>query len=145
MDIYYVDTPSGEAVEKSRSYNLSIFSFGGNSEGAEVIAPHENSSPSIGELWPDIDKLDDPPHEDTTIVHAHNTSIHGKRSAAPIENTNKCSRRERNMDSSTDIAGTFDFRSKRHGGGSTRKEASRILSAAPGAIFPHMRMSFIDR
>jgi hypothetical protein len=28
LDIIYVDTPSGEAAEKSSSYNLSIFSSG---------------------------------------------------------------------------------------------------------------------
>jgi hypothetical protein len=28
MDIIYVETPNGEAVEKSSSYNLSIFSSG---------------------------------------------------------------------------------------------------------------------
>jgi hypothetical protein len=48
MDIIYVDMPSGEAAEKSSSYNLSIFSFGADSEGAEVVtAMHEDSSPSI--------------------------------------------------------------------------------------------------
>jgi hypothetical protein len=87
-----------------------IFSSRGNSKGAEVIAPHENSAPSIGELWPDKDKLDDSPHEGTSVVRAHNSLIHGKRSAVPIENTNKCSRCEGNMDSSTDIARMSDFR-----------------------------------
>jgi hypothetical protein len=37
MDIIYVDTPSGEAVEKSISYNLLIFSSGADSMGAEVV------------------------------------------------------------------------------------------------------------
>jgi hypothetical protein len=32
-----MDTPSGEAVEKSFSYNLSIFSSGADSRGAEVV------------------------------------------------------------------------------------------------------------
>jgi hypothetical protein len=59
MDIIYVDRPSSEAAEKSSSYNLSIFSSGANSEGAEIVAAtREDSSPSIGELWPDIDVLD---------------------------------------------------------------------------------------
>jgi hypothetical protein len=110
MDIIYVDTPSGEAVENSNSYNLSIFSSRGNSEGAEVIAPHKNSGPSIRELWPDIDKLDHPPHEDTSVVRAHNFSIHEKRSTALIEDTNKRCRREGNMDSATNVVGTSDFR-----------------------------------
>jgi hypothetical protein len=62
MDIIDVDMPSGEAAEKSSSYNLFIFSPGANSEGAKVVAAtREDSSLSIEELWPDIDKLDDPP------------------------------------------------------------------------------------
>jgi hypothetical protein len=93
MDIIYVDTPSGEVAEKSSSYNLPNFSSGANSEGAEVVAAtREDSSPSIGELWPNIDKLDDPPREDTSVVHACNASIRGKRLAASIGNTSKCSR-----------------------------------------------------
>jgi hypothetical protein len=69
LNIIYVDTPNGEATEKSSSYNLSSFSSGANSEGAEVVAAtREDSSPSIRELWTDIDKLDDPPYKDTSVV-----------------------------------------------------------------------------
>jgi hypothetical protein len=32
-----VDTPSGKVVEKSSSYNLSIFSSGANSKGAGLL------------------------------------------------------------------------------------------------------------
>jgi hypothetical protein len=72
MDIVYVDTPSGEGAEKSSSYNVH-FSSWANSKGAKVIeAICEDSSPSIMELWPDIDKLDDPPREGTFVVHACN-------------------------------------------------------------------------
>jgi hypothetical protein len=85
-----VDTPSDDAAQKSSSYNLSIFSSGTNSEGVEVVAAtREDSSPSIGELWPDIDELDDPPCKDTSVVHARNASIHRKRSSASIGNTSK--------------------------------------------------------
>jgi hypothetical protein len=141
-----VDTSNGEAAEKSISYSLFIFSSRGNSEGAEVIvAIRENSSPSIGELWPDIDKLDDSSREDTSIVGALNASIHGKRLTSPIENTNKHSRREGNRDSLTDVAGTSDIKSKWHEGGSVRREAVWILSTTPGAISPRMWRSFVDR
>jgi hypothetical protein len=51
MNIIYVDTPSGEAVEKFSSYNLSIFSSRADTEGGEVVmAMREDSSPSAGEL-----------------------------------------------------------------------------------------------
>jgi hypothetical protein len=146
MDIIYVDTSSGEAVEKSSSYNLPIFSFGAYSEGAEVVTvTREDSSPSVKELWLDIDKLDDPPCEDTSVVRAHNASICGKRSAAPFEDANKLSMREGKRDSLPDVAGTSDFRSKGREDRSMRKEAARILSATPDAISPRMRRSFVDR
>jgi hypothetical protein len=48
-----------------------FFSFGANSEGAEVVvATCEDSSLSNGVLWPDIDKLDKMPCKDTSVVHA---------------------------------------------------------------------------
>jgi hypothetical protein len=145
MNIIYVGTPSGKAVEKSSSYNLSIFSSGADSEVVVIVmATREDSSPSIGELWPDVDKLDNSSREDTSIVRARNALIHGKRSAAAIENTGKCSRREGNRGSLPDAGGTSDFRSKRLESGSARREAARILSAAPGAISSRMRRSFVD-
>jgi hypothetical protein len=93
MDIIYMDTHISEAADKSSSYNLSKFSSGANFEGVEVVAAiHEDSSPNIGELWPDIDKLDDPPREDTSVVRAHDALIRRKRSVVSIGNTSKCSR-----------------------------------------------------
>jgi hypothetical protein len=146
MDIIYVDTPSDEVAEKSSSYNLPISSSRANSEAAEVVAAtREDSSPSIGELWPDIDKLDDSSCEDTSVVRARDASIHGKRLAASNGNTSKCSRREGNKDSLTNVAGMSSIRSRNHEGGSTRRDVARILSAAPGAISLCMRRSFIDR
>jgi hypothetical protein len=131
MDIIYVDTLSSEVIKKSSSYNLSIFSSGADFEGAEVVtATREDSRPSIKELWPNIDKLDNLSREDTSVVHARNYAIRGKRSDASIEDTDKRSRREGKRDSLPDITGTSDFRSKGHEGGSARMEAVRILSAA---------------
>jgi hypothetical protein len=116
-----------------------MFSSGTDSKGAEVVtAMHEDSSPSVEELWPDIDELDNPSCGDTSVVHARDTAIHGERSDAPIEDANKCSRCEGKQDSLSDIAGTSDFRSNGCVGGSTRKDSARILSAAPGAISPRM-------
>jgi hypothetical protein len=60
LDIIYVDMPNGEAAKKSSSYNLYIFSSRANSKGAKVVvATCEDSRPSIGELWPHTDKLDE--------------------------------------------------------------------------------------
>jgi hypothetical protein len=132
-----------------KNLNLIIYPFfssRANSEGADVVAAtREVSSPSIGELWPDIDKSDDPPHEDTSVVHARNALIRGKRPAASIENTSKHSRCGGDKDSLTDIARMSNSRSKRHKGGSARREVARILSATPIAISPRMQRSIVDR
>jgi hypothetical protein len=61
-----------------------------------------------------------------------------KRSAASIENASKRSRHEGGEDSLTDVVGTSNVRSKRREGGSMRREATQILSAAPGAISSRM-------
>jgi hypothetical protein len=133
MDIICMDTPSGEAVEKSSSYNLSIFSS------------RANSSPSVVELWPDIDKLDNPSYRYTFVVRTRDTTIHGKRSDTLIEDADRCSGREGKWDSLSDIAGTSDFRLNGCVGGSMRKDVVWILSAAPGAISPHIQRSLLDR
>jgi hypothetical protein len=109
------------------------------------VATREDSSLSIGELWPDIDKLDDMSCENTSVVHAHSVLICGKGSATSIENTSKRSRREGNKDPLTDVVGTSNIRSKRHKGGSMRREAAQILSIAPDVISLHMLRSFVDR
>jgi hypothetical protein len=74
-----VDMPIGEAAKKSSSHNLSIFSYKADFEGAEVVtATHKDSSSSVRELWPDIDKLDTPSHEGTSVVRARNALTRGK-------------------------------------------------------------------
>jgi hypothetical protein len=146
MDSICVDTPSGEAVEKSSSYNLSIFSSGADSRGAKVVtAMCDDSSLSIVELWPDIDKLDNPSCGDTSIVHMRDVTICGKRLDALIEDANMRSGCEGKLDSLSDVAGTCNFRSKGCLGGSVRKDTAWILSAAAGAISPHMQRSLLDR
>jgi hypothetical protein len=133
-----VDTPSGEAIEKSSSYNLSIFS-GADSSGTEVVtAMCDDSRLSVVELWPDIDKLDNPSSGDTSVVRTRDATIHGKRSDVLIEDADRRSGREGKQDSLSDVAGTSGFRSKGYVEGSVRKDVVRILSAAPGAISPRM-------
>jgi hypothetical protein len=143
MDIICVDTPSGEAVENFSSYNLSIFSSGADSRGAEVVtAMCEDSSSSVVELWLDIDKLGNPSCGDTSIARARDAAIHGKRSDTSVEDADKRSRREGKHDSLSDVAGMSNFRSKGCVGGYVRKDAAWILSAALGAISPRMQRSF---
>jgi hypothetical protein len=70
LDIICVDTPSGKVAEMSSSYDLSIFSSRADPKCVKIVeVVSGGSSLSIGELWPDIDKLDEIRHEDTSIVH----------------------------------------------------------------------------
>jgi hypothetical protein len=139
LDIICLNTPSGKAVEKSSFYNLSIFSSRDDSRGAEVVtAICDDSSPNIVELWPDIGKLDNPSCGDTSVVRMRDATIHGKRSDALVEDADRCFGHEGKHDSLSDVAGTYDIRSKGCVGWSARTDAAWILSAALGAISPRM-------
>jgi hypothetical protein len=141
-----VDMPSGEVAEKSSSYDLSIFSSRANPEGAEIVAVMSGgSSPSIGELWPDIDKLDEIRHKDTSVVHTRDVLVHGRKSIASTEKAGRRSRRKGNKALLKDAPRTSNIKSKSYGSGSVKREAALILSAAPETISLHMRRSFVDR
>jgi hypothetical protein len=141
-----VDTPSGVVAEKSSSYDLSIFSSRADSQGAEIVAiASGGSSSSIRELWPDIDKLDEIQREDTSVVHTHDVSVHGRRSTVSAEKASRRSRREGRKALLKDVPGMSNVKSKGHGGSFAKREAVLILSVAPGAVSPRMRRSFVER
>jgi hypothetical protein len=104
-----------------------------------------DSSPSIRELWPDIDKLDEISREGTSIMPAHDISVRGGRSTASVEKASRHSRHEDKKALLKDIPGVSNIESKSRGGSSTKREAAQILSAAPGAISLRMRRSFVNR
>jgi hypothetical protein len=140
-----VDTPSDEVAEKSSSYDLSSFSSGGNSQGAKIIAAAPgDSSMSIGELCPDIDKLDEIPREATSIMCIPDILIRGRLSVS-AENASGCYGREGKHALLKDSPGSSKMKSKIHGGCSTKREAAWILSAILGATSMNMRRSFLDR
>jgi hypothetical protein len=146
LDIICVDMPSGEVAEKSSSYDLSIFSSGADPEGAEIVAVMSGgSSPSIGELWPNINKLDEIRHEDTSVVHTCDVSVRGRKLIALAEKAGRRSRRKGNKALLKDTPWTSNIKSKSHGSGSVKWEAALILSAASRIISLHMRRSFVDR
>jgi hypothetical protein len=95
LDFICVHTPSGEDAEKSCSYDLSIFPSIADCQGAEIVTVASKvSSLSIGELWPDIDKLDEIRHEGTSVVHARDVLVCGRRLTASAEKAGRHSRRE---------------------------------------------------
>jgi hypothetical protein len=108
-----------------------------------------DSSPSIGELWPNIDKLDEIRREDTSVVHTRDVSVRGRRTTVladkPHVKVGRRSRHEGNKALLEDVPKTSNVKSKSHGGSFAKKEAMRILSVAPGAISPCMQRSFVDR
>jgi hypothetical protein len=97
MDIICVDMASGEVAEKSSSYDLFIFSSGADPDGPEIVAiAFRGSSPSIGELWADIDNLDEIWREDTSVVYTCDVLVHSRKSIASAEKAGKHSRRKGN-------------------------------------------------
>jgi hypothetical protein len=82
-------------------------------------------------------------------VHTCYASVRGRRSTAlaekPHAKAGRRSRREGKNALLKDVPRMSDIKSKSHGGSSAKKEAARILSAAPRAISPCMRRSFVDR
>jgi hypothetical protein len=146
LDIICVDTPSGEVAEKSSSYDMSIFSSRVNPECVEIVAvASRGPSPSIGELWPDIDKLYKIRREDTSVVHTRDVLVHGRKLIASVEKAGRRSRCKGNKALLKDVPGLSNIRSKGHESGFAKREAALILFAAPGAISPCMRRSFVER
>jgi hypothetical protein len=90
LDIICLDTSSGEAVEISCSYYLSVFLPAAGSPHTEGVgATPIGPSPSIGELWPDIDKLHEINHKDTSAVHIREVALRDSESLALTKKTNK--------------------------------------------------------
>jgi hypothetical protein len=70
-----LDTPQGDLVEiSSSSYGLSLFSSkdGSHHDEGAGAAPRGSSSVSIGELWLDIDRLDEAGPEGASTVSGQN-------------------------------------------------------------------------
>jgi hypothetical protein len=123
-----VNTPSCEVAEKFSSYDLSIFSFGANPNCAEVPkVVSEGSSPSIGELWPDIDKLDEIRREDTSVAHTCDVPVHGWNVIASAEKADRHSRRSGDKVLLSNAPMLSNIKLKGHVSGSTRREAARIF------------------
>jgi hypothetical protein len=143
FDVIYVEMPSGE-VEVSSSYDLSIFSLGANPQFAKSVTP-EGSSLSIGELWPEIDKLDVIDGKGTNAVNIPEVVLHDEKSLASAKKIDKYSRRQGKGALPSDAPGPSDALPKSRGKRSVKMKAMQILSIAPRSIFPHMQRLFVDR
>jgi hypothetical protein len=146
LDVIDLDTPSAGVIEISSSCDLFIFPSIADPHRAEGGrgAPEGSPSTSIGELWPDIDKLDEINHEATFIGDLPGGALHERGSSLSVERVNKhvCPANKRTL---MDDALKPSFALPRgHGRGSVRNKAARILLAATGAISPGMQRSFVD-
>jgi hypothetical protein len=150
LDVICLDTPSGEA-EVYSSYDLSIFTpktVAQFSEGGGN-APEGSSSVSIGELWAKIDMMDAICQGCTSTGNVPWNTYHERRSMPLVEMTEECTGRTDKGDLLDDAPGPSNARPRSRGRGrrkySMKNKDAQILSAAPRAISPRMRKSFVDR
>jgi hypothetical protein len=106
-------------------------------EGIEVT-PEGSSSMSIGELWPDIDKLDDINHRGLFAVDIPEVVPHEERSRASVVKIDKHVRRKGKGALLNDGAGPSNIIPKGREKGSVKRKAVQILSGAPRALSPCM-------
>jgi hypothetical protein len=147
LDIIDLDMPSGGVIKISSSCNLFAFSSKTDPQRAEGIGdtPEGSSSVSIRELWPDIDKLDEISRRGASAGNAPRGMLREEKSLPLVKKTDEhASRRSKRalLDHAPRPPRTLP---RCHRGNSVKNKATRILSAAPGAISPRMRRSFVDR
>jgi hypothetical protein len=147
-DIIVLDTPSGEVIEiSSSSCNRSIFSSKAGSqcdEGAGAM-PGGSSCVSIGELWPEINKLDETGREGTSIGSCQEEAPPRPSSVQPVRGTNEGGTPLIRRAPIDDALGPSSAPSSGYSRGPTKNKAAQILSDCPRAVSSYMRRSFIDR
>jgi hypothetical protein len=146
LGVICLDTPSGE-VEVCSSYDLSIFSLKTDAQLSEGGgSTHEGSSSvSIGELWVEMDMMDAISHRGTSTRNIPRSAHHERRSVPLVLTTGECTSHIDKGALLEDTPRPSNTLSRGHGKYSTKNKATQILSAAPGAISPRMRRSFVDR
>jgi hypothetical protein len=146
LDVIDLDTPSVEVIKISSSCDLSIFSSRANSQPDEGTGamPERSLSASIGELWPDIDKLDEINRAGASIRSLPGGVLHDRRSMSSVIGTNNNVKPEARGALQDDVPGPSTAPPRGYGGDSARNKAVQILSTALGAVSPCMRRSFVD-
>jgi hypothetical protein len=146
-DVIYLDTPSAKVIEIPSSCDLSIFPLKDDPHRTEGGggAPEGSSSASIRELWPDIDKLDEINCEAPFVGDLLGGALHERSSSSSVARVNECASPRNKRALMDDAPGPSSTLPRGHGRGSSTNKAMQILSAAPGAISPRMRRSFVDR
>jgi hypothetical protein len=124
-----------------------FFSSGADPQRDEGVGvTHEGfSSMSIGELWPDIDKLDEIDGGDTSAVNIAEVALHEKKSLASIKKANKHARRGGKGALLNNAPGPYNVLQKGRRMGFANEKLAQILSNALGAVSLHMRRPFVDK
>jgi hypothetical protein len=89
LDVICLNTPSGEVVEVSSSYDMSIFSSKTDAPFTEGggNAPEGPSSVSVGEFWAEMDMMDEISHGGTSARNVPRNVHHEWRSLPSVEKT----------------------------------------------------------
>jgi hypothetical protein len=148
LDVICLDTPSGE-VEVSSSYDLSIFSPKADAQFSEGSGntPEGSSSVSIGELWAEMDMMDALSRGGSSTKNVPRSVHHERWSIPLVLTTGECTSLTDKGALLDDTPGPSNAQSRGcgrgHGKYSVKNKATQILFAAPGAISPRMRRSFV--
>jgi hypothetical protein len=102
-------------------------------------------SASIGELWPDINKLDTATQEGASAQSYQGNSPLRPSSGWSNRGMEGGAMHATRLTSLDDAPGPTSALPNGYGGGSARSKAARILSGAPRAVSPRMRRSSVDR
>jgi hypothetical protein len=142
-----LSTASVEVIEISSSYELSIFSSraGSQSDEGAVAAPDKSSSDSIGEFWPDINKLDEINCAGTSVIGLSGGALHEWRSAPLVPGMSESTKPATKRASLDNAPGLSTVLPRGYCGGFARNKATWIMSTASEAVSPRMRRSFVDR
>jgi hypothetical protein len=89
-----VHTPCGEVIKISSSSDLSTFCLGTDPQHAKGVEATlvGSSSVSIGELWPNIDKLDEISRGGGSVVTIPEVMPRGGKSQASVEKSDEYAR-----------------------------------------------------
>jgi hypothetical protein len=149
--VIVLNTPRGDFIEiSSSSYELPIFSSkaGSQHNKGAVAVQRESSSVSVGNLWPEIDSLDEASRDGTSVTA---TRCHLRNSSFRLQLGSGGSKLREGMLNTGERAllaqalGPLSPPPKGYGGGSNRSKVAQILLDAPKDTSSRMKRLFVNR
>jgi hypothetical protein len=108
-----------------------------------VVEPEGSSSASIGELWPDIDKLDEINRGGASMESLPRGALHDQTFLSLVVRMNEKAKPAAKRALVDNAPGPSSAAPRGRDKGSARNKATRILSAALRAISPRMLIGSI--